>query len=178
VTNAIDDHQSNDVHVANQPPQIHDNASHSEDYITSADVDSGVTSFEGRTGDVTGQSGDYSHSQLSGVGSSDHHSRYDDTEAVGAIESKGLLFDADSDILSGTRDFKFNGVAEMDEIFLERLDLHAGSSTKQVSFDGNASNGNTGFTVGEITNTAHALSFDATSGDLTIEGSLTENTSL
>lgn len=43
-----------------------------------------VDTVLGRTGDVTAQSGDYSHSQIANVGTDDHHSRYTDSEASAA----------------------------------------------------------------------------------------------
>ena len=48
------------------------------------ETDAPVDSVFGRTGSVSAQSGDYSHSQLSGVTSSQHHSRYTDSEASSA----------------------------------------------------------------------------------------------
>lgn len=43
-----------------------------------------VDSVFGRTGEVTAQSGDYGHSQLSGVETDDHHAKYTDQEAADA----------------------------------------------------------------------------------------------
>jgi hypothetical protein len=53
--------------------------------IDTATSDAPVDSVFGRKGAVTAQSGDYDHSQLSGVGSSDHHTKYTDTEARNAV---------------------------------------------------------------------------------------------
>jgi hypothetical protein len=52
--------------------------------IDQAVADAPVDSVFGRTGDVTAQNGDYSHSQLSGIQSDDHHTRYTDGEAAAA----------------------------------------------------------------------------------------------
>jgi hypothetical protein len=45
---------------------------------------SDLTSIFGRTGDVTAQSGDYTHGQIGNVSSNDHHDRYTDSEASSA----------------------------------------------------------------------------------------------
>lgn len=48
---------------------------------------SDLTSVFGRTGDVTAQSNDYTHDQIGGQASDDHHTRYSDSEAISAINT-------------------------------------------------------------------------------------------
>jgi len=54
------------------------------------EISATVPSVFGRTGSVTAQSGDYSHGQLSNIGSDDHHSRYADSEARSAVVDNKL----------------------------------------------------------------------------------------
>lgn len=88
-----------------QPPETHNNNAHSENYLTSADVDSGVSDINGQSGSVN-----FYHNDLFGVDSNDHHSRYSDSEASSAapvqsvngqtgdvnIDTSGSYFDSDA----------------------------------------------------------------------------------
>lgn len=49
--------------------------------------DIAVDSVFGRTGAVTAQSGDYTHSQITGQTASDHHAKYTDSDAESAINA-------------------------------------------------------------------------------------------
>lgn len=54
--------------------------------ILSSQLPSLTASVFGRTGDVTAQLNDYTHNQIGGQSSDDHHTRYTDSEARSAVE--------------------------------------------------------------------------------------------
>ena len=58
-----------------------------DNYVIDVPNAGAVDSVFGRTGTVTAQSGDYSHSQISGISTDDHHTRYSDSEARGAVKA-------------------------------------------------------------------------------------------
>jgi len=59
-----------------------------DNYVIDASGGSGaVDSVFGRTGAVAAQSGDYDHSQLGVISPDDHHTRYTDSEARGAVRA-------------------------------------------------------------------------------------------
>ena len=63
----------------------------SGDYVV--DVTVPVDTVFGRTGAITAQSGDYTHAQISGISSDDHHTRYTGSEARGAVEGTSDVAD-------------------------------------------------------------------------------------
>jgi hypothetical protein len=51
---------------------------------------SDLTSVYGRTGDVVAETGDYTHDQIGGQSSDDHHTRYNDDEALSVIGTEPI----------------------------------------------------------------------------------------
>ena len=74
------------------------------DYVIDVPDAGAVDSVFGRTGAVTPQSGDYTHDQIGGISSDDHHTKYTDSEAVSAVNSETSLnvdITGDADTVDG-----------------------------------------------------------------------------
>ena len=70
-----------------QPPESHDNEAHDREFVDEGEAADAapVQSVNGQQGDVEVDGGVSDHSELSGVTSGQHHSRYTDAEAVDAV---------------------------------------------------------------------------------------------
>jgi len=94
-----------------------------------------VSSVFGRTGDVTASSGDYSHSQISGISSDDHHTRYSDEEAQDAVGT--ILTD------SGAASVTYDDAANTITISATDTDTQLSDSEVQTAINNDSDHGST-----------------------------------
>jgi hypothetical protein len=95
----------------------------------------GVSSVFGRTGDVTASSGDYSHGQISGISSDDHHTRYSDEEAQDAVGT--ILTD------SGAATVTYDDAANTITVSATDTDTQLSDSEVQTAINNDADHGST-----------------------------------